>query len=128
MRKIILFLFCCIISGHCFSQSTTNIGSNEATPGITYKAKEIIPNGIKPDLSIYPNPAKNKITLQVKNFEPGMAIVKVLDIKGKLIREDNRLLINGTEEIVMFLMLKAGIYFILVSEPGKIARKKLVLL
>ena len=57
-----------------------------------------------------------------------MAIVKVLDIKGKLIREDNRLLINGTEEIVMFLMLKAGIYFILVSEPGKIARKKLVLL
>jgi hypothetical protein len=57
-----------------------------------------------------------------------MATVRILDIKGKLLREDNRLLTNGTEDIIMFLMLKAGIYFILVSEPGKLVRKKLVIL
>ena len=126
MRKIISFLCCCIISGYCFSQSQSNKDSSEATPG-TNKAKENTQNKIQPELSIYPNPAKNKITIQVKHFDPGMVSVKVLDTKGKLVREDNRLLTNGTEDIIMFLMLKAGIYFILVSEPGKIARKKLVM-
>lgn len=127
MRKIISFLFCCIISGYCFPQLQTNKDSSKTTPELTFKAKENPPNNLKPELSIYPNPAKNKITIQVKHFDPGMAIVKVLDIKGKLVREDNRLLTNGTEDIIMFLMLKAGIYFILVTEPGKVARKKLVM-
>ncbi|MBC7888778.1 MAG: T9SS type A sorting domain-containing protein [Ferruginibacter sp.] len=126
MRKIISFLSCCLISGHCFTQSATYKDSSKITTVLTHKAKENTPNNLKPELTIYPNPAKNKITIQVKNFHPGMAAVKVLDVKGKLVREDNRLLTNGTEDIIMFLMLKAGIYFILVSEPGKEARKKLV--
>ncbi len=121
-----IFFYCCSISVNCFSQSQTNMDSGKASPNITYKAKDKRPDSPKPELNIYPNPANNKITLLVKNFAPGMAIVKVLDIKGKLVREDNRLLTNGNEDIVMFLMLKAGIYFILVTEPGKEAKKKIV--
>jgi len=128
MRKIIFFLLCCFISGYCISQPLTTNDSIKTTPGLIYKAKENTPNNIKPELAIFPNPAKNKITLQVSNFEPGMAIVKVLDLKGALVREDNRLLTNGTEDIIMFLMLKAGIYFIQVNEKGKVTRKKLVVL
>ena len=79
-------------------------------------------------MNIFPNPAKNKITLQVKNFDPGIATVKVLNIKGELVRADNRLLTNGNEDIVMFLMIKPGVYFIQVSELGKITRKKIVIL
>jgi Secretion system C-terminal sorting domain len=127
MQKIISFLCCCIFSGYSFSQSQTNIDSSKTKPDLIYKAKENNQT-IQPELTIYPNPAKNKITIQVKNFDPGMVSVKLLDTKGKLVREDHRLLTNGTEDIIMFLMLKAGIYFILVSEQGKLARKKLVVL
>ena len=64
--------------------------------------------------------------MQVKNFSPGMVSVKILDAKGKIMREDNRLLTNGSEDVVMFLSLKAGIYIILVSDQGKSARRKLL--
>ena len=128
MRKIISILFGCIIATHCFSQSPTNDDSTKPGPAPVSKAKDNKENIIQPELTIYPNPAKNKITIQVKNFSPGLASVKVLDIKGKLVKEENRLVTNGTEDIIMFLMLNPGIYFLLVTEPGKEARKKLVVL
>lgn len=116
-----------MISMHCFAQLSAGPDSNNVTfPRVNRAAEK--PKTAQPDISIYPNPAKNKITIQVKGFKPGMVSVKLLDTKGKQVREDSRLLTNGTEDIIMFLMLKAGIYFILVSEPGKIARKKLVIL
>jgi len=127
MLKISAFACCCMLSYCCFSQSVAPADSSSQTPATKVKPIEKTIAGPKPDIAIYPNPAKNKVTVQVKNFAPGMAVVKVLDTKGKLVREDSRLLTNGTEDIVMFLMLKAGIYFILVAEPGKVARKKLVL-
>jgi Secretion system C-terminal sorting domain len=124
MLKIISVICCCIISCNCYTQVSTKTDSTKtATPERYVAAKNT-----KTDLSIYPNPAKNKVTLQVKQFDPGMAIVRLMDIKGKIIKEDNRLLTNGTEDIVMFLMLKAGIYFIQVSQAGKVVRKKLAIL
>jgi len=126
MRKIISFFFCCTVSGYCFCQPLVTNDSIKSSLVAIEKGSEY--TNLKPETTIYPNPAKNKITLQVKNFDPGMATVKVLTIKGDLVREDKRLLTNGNEDIVMFLMLKAGAYFIQVSEPGKITRKKIVIL
>ena len=126
MQKVLSTLLCCFVSAICFAQPIANDDSIKASTGNS-KSKDI-PITAKPAINIYPNPAKNKVTLQVSHFDPGMATVRILDIKGKLVREESRLLTNGTEDIVMFLMLKAGIYFILVSEPGKLIRKKLVIL
>ncbi|MBC7689502.1 MAG: T9SS type A sorting domain-containing protein [Aquabacterium sp.] len=125
MLKIILFTLSSAISVFCYAQPLVNNDSSKTATGLSLKAK---PANTTTDLIVYPNPAKNKVTLQVKNFDPGMATVKVLDVKGKLVREDSRLLTNGTEEIIMFLMLKAGIYFIIITEPGKVVRKKLVMM
>ena len=94
-------------------------------PILVEKLKE---NNFKPTFSIYPNPVKNKVVLQVKNFIAGLVFVKMLDLKGKMIRVDHRLLSNGSEDIIMFLMLQPGIYFIELSQPGKAIRKKIVLL
>jgi len=124
MLKIMSIMCCCITSCYCYSQVSTKVDSIK----IVSPERYVSTKNIKTDLSIYPNPAKNKVTLQVKQFDPGMAIVRLMDIKGKIIKEDNRLLTNGTEDIVMFLMLKAGIYFIQVSQAGKVVRKKLVIL
>jgi len=125
MLKIILFTLSSAISVFCYAQPLVNNDSTKTATGLSLKAK---PANTTTDLIVYPNPAKNRVTLQVKNFDPGMATVKVLDVKGKLVREDSRLLTNGTEEIIMFLMLKAGIYFIIITEPGKVVRKKLVMM
>ena len=81
---------------------------------------------IKTSLKVYPNPAKNKITLDVSGFDAGLVTVKIIDTKGKIWREDHRLLTNGTEEIIMFLMLPAGVYFISLNEKAKIIKKKLI--
>jgi hypothetical protein len=124
MLKIISIIWCCIISANGQAQIATN---SESTKTDSLKRYSTVKD-TKPDLSIFPNPAKNKVTLQVKKFAPGMATVRLIDIKGKIIKDDNRLLTNGTEDIIMFLMLKAGIYFIQVSQADKVVRKKLAIL
>jgi hypothetical protein len=128
MLKIILLLFCSAFSTCCFCQSASFTDSIKSTTNLSLNSDKVSSQIITPEMSIYPNPAKNKITLQVKQFDPGMARVQVLDIRGKLVKEDSRLLTNGTEDIIMFLMLKAGIYFIQVVEGAKVVRKKIVLL
>jgi hypothetical protein len=129
MQKVILLLCACTLVfryGHSQPVSGQDSSPVSKVKAATGKTAQSIT--LQPELAIYPNPARNKITVQVKQFSAGMVAVKVLDSKGKLVREEKRLLTNGTEDIVMFLMLKAGIYFIMVTEPGKVARKKLVIL
>lgn len=129
MLKTYLMIITCFITMHCFSQSELDKDSILKTTNIKYAAKDTRSSDIvKPSLKVYPNPAKNKISLEVTGFEPGLAVVKIIDTKGKVWREDNRLLTNGTEEIGMFLMLQPGIYFISVSEKRKTIKKKLVIL
>ena len=128
MRKFFSFVACTIAVNICLSQSPVSVDSNKAGTVLPSTPKVNNLAGASPALIVYPNPAKNKITLQVKNFDAGMVQVRLLDIKGKMVRDDTRLLTNGNEDIIMFLMLKAGIYFIAVSGPGKVVRKKLVVL
>lgn len=124
MLKTIGFICCCTISVNGFTQVPTIIDSTKSYN----TGRNATTKNTKHDLSIYPNPAKNKVTLQVKQFDPGMVAVRLMDIKGKIIKDDNRLLTNGTEDVIMFLMLKAGIYFIEISQAAKVVRKKLAIL
>lgn len=126
MRSVWLLFFSSIITQYCFAQNNGDKDStNQGNVGfIQLPATDIV----KAYFSIYPNPAKNKITLQVTGFAPGITVVKITDTKGKVWRADNRLLINGTEEVTIFLMLPTGIYFIELNQPKKMARKKLVII
>ena len=129
MLKIFLIPMFCYISFSCFSQLDINKDTSAKPISIPHLTKD---SGLSADektsLKVYPNPAKNKISIAVTGFEPGMVVVKIIDTKGKVWREDNRLLTDGTEEIPMFLQLKPGIYFISVSEKRKISRKKIIIL
>ena len=116
----------CLLIGTSFSQTPSD--SLQVKALSKQKSNDSLQALNKAQLIIYPNPAKNKVTLQVKGFEAGTASVRIMDSKGKLIRDDSRLLTNGSEDIIMFLMLQPGIYFIIVSEKGKLARKKLIIL
>ena len=130
MQRITLTIVSCLLCAYSFSQPLQNTDSIQAKTAFTKKKNEddSLKRIDKTQLNIYPNPAKNKVTLQVQGFETGIASVRILDSKGKLLRDDSRLLTSGDEDIIMFLMLPPGIYFIIVSEKRKVARRKLVIL
>ena len=128
MQKLFGALLCFFIAAQSLSQAVPDTDSASIQVSSKQAPPENAPKTNPSTLNIYPNPAKNKVTLQVAGFEPGIATVKIMDIKGKIVRQDSRLLTNGTEDIIMFLMLQPGIYFIMVNEKGKMARKKMVIL
>ena len=78
-------------------------------------------------MNCYPNPARNKITLSVEEFDPGLAQIKIIDIKGNLIRNDLRLLISGKEEIVVYLMIQSGTYILIVGQQQKWVKRKIII-
>ncbi|WP_462220026.1 T9SS type A sorting domain-containing protein [Ferruginibacter sp.] len=77
-------------------------------------------------VKLFPNPAKNKVELEVKGFEAGLIQLQIIDISGKLERNDQRLLVSGNENIVVMFSLKPGIYFITVKQKDKLAKKKMI--
>lgn len=128
MKKYFLTASLLCLTGLGFAQADTNESSNNSRPKPIINSKLLPPIATVPEIKLFPNPAKNKIMLQVKGFAPGMATVKIIDTKGRIQREDSRLLITGDEEVVMFLALRQGIYYIIVGQKGKLAKKKLVIL
>ena len=91
--------------------------------------KKIIAISISnPTMMLYPNPTKNKVVIQLKGFEAGMAKLQIISDKGIVVRKEDRLLINGDEEVMIFFSLPAGIYFIKITEGEKGAKKRLVVI
>lgn len=126
--KVYLLVFCSFFMLESFAQLDTTGDSGSLFETSNRLESKTTKEAVKATLKIYPNPAKNRITLEVNGFEAGLAMVKITDAKGKIWREDNRLLANGTEDIAMFLMLPPGIYFISISEKTKVIKKKLVVI
>lgn len=77
-------------------------------------------------MKLYPNPAKNKIELQLQGFETGTVFISTIDIKGKIVNRCERMMIKGEENIIMFLSVDPGIYIVAVEQKNKSVRKKLV--
>ena len=127
MRYFLIVFFSFFLL-QCFAQTEPLKDSTIKIKAPDYLQEKTKKEEIKTSLKVYPNPAKNKITLDVAGFDVGLVTVKITDTKGKIWREDNRLLTNGTEEIIMFLMLPPGIYFIALNEKTKIVKKKLIVL
>ena len=121
MKKPILFLLSCLLWAHGFAQSDSNaVAMVNPTDEVSIKTA-------KPDALLYPNPCRNKVSLQVTAFEPGMVAIKIIDIGGNILKEESRLLINGDgEDIVLFFFLPACIYFVTMQEKQLLIRKKLV--
>jgi hypothetical protein len=77
-------------------------------------------------VKLFPNPAKNKVELEVKGFEPGMVQLQLISAAGKIVRNDSRLLFSGNENLVVMFSLTPGIYFILLKQNNKLVKKKML--
>ncbi len=126
MHKIILML--AFILNVAFSVAQTGFPQLTDTTNPVIEKRINVVDELKPTAKLYPNPSKNKVVLQLDGFKPGMAQLQIISDKGSVVRKEDRLLINGNEEVVMFFSLRAGIYFIKTMQ-GKIEiRKRLVVL
>jgi len=87
--------------------------------GITEATEDVF------DFSVYPNPAAEKITIQLASTKPG-SYIEMVDPPGKIVWSTR--LLSGEKEIsVNTDALNPGIYFIKYSDGKKIAVKKIVL-
>jgi uncharacterized repeat protein (TIGR03803 family) len=76
------------------------------------------------ELSAYPNPATNLITIDLSNFTPAEEmVIKIIDSTGKLMR-----LATCSEEVVSFVIdeLPKGLYIMQVSSELKVAKIKFI--
>ena len=120
-NPLFLLLISCLLWAHGFAQS------DSTTVAMLNTADNASPKMAKPDALLYPNPCRNKVSLQVTAFQPGMVAIKIIDISGNVLKEESRLLISGdNEEIVLFFFIPTGIYFVTMQQQQNLVRKKLV--
>ncbi|HMU09526.1 MAG TPA: T9SS type A sorting domain-containing protein [Ferruginibacter sp.] len=132
MKKFV-FLFL-TLSGICkgFAQKPSGTAMPDSVKQIAgtadrSKKNNSIPGIIKPSVRLYPNPATNRVEIEVKGFEPGFVQVQITDNGNQPVREEKRLVLGGTETIVLMFSLKPGIYFLAVKQDKKQARSKLII-
>jgi hypothetical protein len=127
MKEIVILLvtFLGICKG--FAQSSDGSFTPDSTKNSLQKiAADSLPPKEKANFRLFPNPAKNKAELEVKGFKPGTIQLEIVDVNGKLLRDDQRLLVNGNEHMVMMFSLQPGIYFIVLKQKERSMKKKMV--
>lgn len=121
MKKIVILLLTFL--GICSGYAQTNAAGDSVI------VKKITSDSVikeKAVVKLYPNPAKNKVELEVNGFEPGLVQVQIYNVSGKVVRNDSRLLFSGNENIVVMFSLTPGIYFVVLKQKDKLVKKKMI--
>jgi hypothetical protein len=127
MKEIVILLvtFLGICKG--FAQSPAGSIAPDSLKTLVQNAvNDTVPAKDKASVTLFPNPAKNKAQLEVHGFEPGLVKLQIIDMSGKLVRDDERLLVSGNENIVMMFALQPGVYFVLIKQRDRLVKKKLI--
>jgi hypothetical protein len=81
----------------------------------------------KPFIRLFPNPAKNKVEIEISGFVKGNIQVHLIDKEGNLIRNEKRFVFTGNEIIVFMFSEKPGMYFLLLKQGKNNLRTKLLI-
>lgn len=130
MKEIVILFFTFLGICKALAQNPagdTMPGSFKNNPLIIQKPfADSLLGTVKATAKLYPNPAKNKVELEVKGFEPGQIQVQIIDLNGKKLRDDQRFLFNGNENITVMFSLQPGIYFVVLRQIKKMVKMKMV--
>jgi Secretion system C-terminal sorting domain len=130
MKKIVILLITLLGICKVFTQipSASNMPDSikNTLAAAQQTVKDSLLNGKKATAKLYPNPAKNKAIIEVEGFDRGRVQLQLIDITGKIVRNDERLLISGNEPITLMFSLPNGIYFIVLRQGKKLVKMKMV--
>ena len=101
------------------SSNLTNT-SNAGGIGFETHVKEI------GSISVFPNPNKGSFNLKFTNIKEGRSEIELFDVTGKRIYFSQFDIISGVNQKVNLLGLAKGMYFIRISQEGRILAKKVV--
>lgn len=76
---------------------------------------------------LFPNPAKNKVEIEITGFETGYVQIQLIDKKGNLLRNDKRFVFSGNEVIVLMFSESPGLYFVLLKQGKNNLKTKLII-
>jgi hypothetical protein len=77
----------------------------------------------KVQAKMIPNPVRQKAILQLKNFEPGIVLIEIVDTYGTKVYQEKRLIaVKDEDEITLFLQMKNGAYWCFARQQQKVAK------
>jgi hypothetical protein len=132
MKKIILLFFTFLGICSCFSQKQA--GNKDSAIVLQNMVANTLP--LKSDtvktkekvlVRLFPNPAKNKVEIEIKGFEPGYVKLQLLNNNGKLVREEKRLALTGNETIIFMFSEVPGLYYLLLKQGTQMLKNKLLI-
>ena len=132
MKKIILIFFTFLGN---YTAGAQERGSSNDSGNISQKVQVTAQPGNvpliivkdKPAVRLFPNPAKNKVELEIKGFDPGFILIQLSDANGKIVRNDKRLVLGPADMIVYMFSENPGVYFLLLKQDKKTVRTRLVI-
>jgi hypothetical protein len=131
MKKIILLFFtfleiCCCLAQSAITIDTVNGKKDAVLNTGPLKTDSLTAKG-KPFVRLYPNPAKNKVEIEIKGFDAGYVKIQLMSNEGKLLREEKRLVLTGNEIIIFMFSENPGLYFLFVKQGKIMVKSKLVI-
>jgi len=132
MKKIVLLFFTFLGICSCFSQELPEkkdsmIVLQSKNTNILPLKSDVVKTKEKISARIFPNPAKNKVEIEISGFEPGYIKLQLLTNTGKLVREEKRLVLTGNETIIFMFSEIAGLYYLLLKQGTQMLKNKLII-
>ncbi len=115
-----------------YSLTNPNLVPSNGSPllsGAAFTSAKLLPLGpgvgvekvdFAKNLNLFPNPAQNIVNLSFNTEVASTLNLKVVDVTGKVVLNENKDLVEGSNDIELnTASLKAGIYFINMESEGK---------
>lgn len=112
--KVYYFIVTATSNGGCFATDEVKVTVFDAT-GIDNLKSDI-------DLSIYPNPARNTLTIARQEGDNSPSTLKLTDISGKILKQEDWSTDKTTWNVSQFAK---GLYFISIFSNEKVTHKRL---
>ena len=78
-------------------------------------------------LNVYPNPAHEKVMVEINSFTKGDVTLKIADVDGRIVLSENMILNKGINKTTIDLAnFNNGIYFLTVQDERNVFSKRIV--
>lgn len=97
--------------------NANDLCGNSSSALITNQSAHI--DNYKLHIHMYPNPAYDKITVQIENVTEGVTQIEVLDLTGKVVKRMSQNVLHGFNELTLDIQnLSNGLYLVKVKDSS----------